>query len=420
MKPLLWLALLSLPMAAAEVRIARQGGGWTLLRDGAPYEVKGAVVIGGPESAGLLDELKRLGGNSARAGAEMLDALEQRGLTGFIGLPVGKARQGFDYTDPRQVEALEARIRGIVARYKDHPALLLWTIGNEPNIGSTREQARQSYAAIERWAKVVKAIDPKHPVITVIGDGEMRRYLRDLNELCPSLDALGLNAYHSIFFLPQEVAARGWTRPYLITEFGPRGHWQVAKTAWGMPIEDTSTEKAAHYKAAYETVVRNNPQCLGSYVFLWYGKHHEKTHTWYNMFLADGSRTGAVDMISQLWTGRRVANLSPEILALQVDGRFAPPLLKAGSRVECSAAARDLDGDPLTFEWDLRADVADNPNVGGDREQGTTPIPGAFTSASGAGTTLLVPAKPGAYRLFLYVRDGKGGAATANRPIRVE
>lgn len=123
-----------------------------------------------------------------------------------------------------------------------------------------------------------------------------------------------------------------------MTEFGPRGHWQAAKTAWGMPTEDTSTVKAAHDKAADEAVVRDNLQCLGSYVFLWHGKHHEKTHTWHN----------------------------------------------------------------------------------GDRGQGTTPISRAFTSASGADTTLLIPAKPGAFRLFLSVRDGEGGGATVNRPIRVE
>lgn len=419
MKWLACLIILSSPLVA-EVRVARQGDGWTLLRNGSPYFVKGAVVIGGPQSAPLLDELKRMGGNSARASAEMLDALAERGLTGFVGLPIGKARQGFDYGDQQQVAKLESRIRDIVSRHKDHPALLLWTIGNEPNIGSTREQARQSYQAIERIAKMVKSIDPHHPVITVVGDGEMRSYLPDLNELCPSLDAVGLNAYHSIFFLKKEVAARGWTRPYLITEFGPRGHWQVTRTNWKMPIEDTSTEKAAHYKAAYESIVQGNPQCLGSYVFLWYGRHHEKTHTWYNMFLADGSRTGAVDMISQLWAGRRPPNLSPEILALQVSGGFAPPRLKPGTSVECLVAARDADGDKLSYAWDLRPDVADDPNVGGDREQGTTPIPDSFPGDAADVAKLLVPAKPGAYRLFVYVRDGKGGAATANRPILVE
>lgn len=417
---LLMIALSVQIALAAQVRIVRTDNRWTFMRDGAAFFVRGAVVLAGPESERLLDELKRAGGNSARTSAGMLDSLARRGMTGFVNLPVGKTRHGFDYGDPKQVARIESEIRMIVAKYKDHPALLLWTIGNEPNIGATREQARRTYREIERLARVVKGIDPDHPVIAVIGDGEMRRYLRDLDELCPSLDAVGLNAYHSIFFLPSEVEARGWKRPYLITEFGPTGHWQAIKTAWGMPVEETSTEKAAHYKAAYESAIQDNPQCLGSYVFLWHGDRHEKTHTWYNMFLTDGSRTGPVDAMSQLWTGKRPANVSPDVFALQIDGRFQPPVLKAGSEVQCDAAARDADGDALQYAWELRVDVADNAAVGGDRESGVPPIAGAFARMSGSSAVLRVPSKPGHYRLFVYARDGKGGAAMANRPIQVE
>jgi hypothetical protein len=187
-----------------------------------------------------------------------------------------------------------------------------------------------------------------------------------------------------------------------------------------MPVEESSTEKAAHYRAAYRSVVEDNPRCLGSYVFLWYGKHHEKTHTWYNMFLADGSRTGAVDAISELWTGRPVANRAPEIDSLQVELRYTPQKAKAGATVECQVAARDAEKDALRVEWDLRPDVADDPNVGGDREAGTTPLEGAVVEARGMKAKVKLPEKAGAYRVFVYVRDGRGGAATANRSILVE
>ena len=41
-------------------------------------------------------------------------------------------------------------------------------------------------------------------------------------------------------------------------------------------------------------------------------------------------------------------------------------------------------------------------------------------SASGSAATFLLPEKAGPYRLFVYVRDGHGNAATANVPVLIE
>ena len=87
------------------------------------------------------------------------------------------------------------------------------------------------------------------------------------------------------------------------TEFGPRGHWQVEKTAWKLPIEDNCSQKADFYRQAYEHAVQGQLNCLGAFVFHW-DQHHEKTHTWYAMFLEDGSHTEAVDVMTFLWSGK--------------------------------------------------------------------------------------------------------------------
>lgn len=402
----------------SEVKIARHGGGWELLLNGKPYFVKGAV------GAVHLEDLVSAGGNSIRAGVESLDRAQALGLTVLAGLPFGKQRMGVDYSDAGTVERQREQIRRIVSQHKDHPALLAWAIGNELELVTTPEQRVALWKEVDHVAAMIHEIDPHHPVITPIGDA-YRHILHELNQYCPHLDAVGFNSYEDMLTLPEDVAKEGWTRPYLVTEFGPRGHWQVARTPWHLPMEDTSTEKAEFYRKAYEHAVLGQPQCLGAYVFHW-GQHHEKTHTWYGMFLEDGSRTESVDVMSFVWSGKWPANRAPRIGAGRISVRTDDPETREPAAfppeaiVHCSVDASDPEGDPLEIHWDVRKDVSGNPNTGGDREEPTPPIDGLMRSAEGHSAAFQLPAEEGPYRIYVYVRDGHGNAATANYPLLVK
>ncbi len=401
----------------SEVAIILRGEGYTLVRDGEPYFVKGAV------GRAHLERLLTAGGNSIRAGVHDLDRAHALGLTVLVGLPFGKQRWGFDYTNRREVEAQLGELRDLVTTHKDHPALLMWAIGNELEIHTTADQRVPLWDAVNEAAEMIHRWDPYHPVITPLGcDFIHQRILPELDRLCPALDAIGLNAYDDMLRLPEEIQKQGWTRPYIITEFGPRGHWQVPRTPWGMPIEDTSTEKAAFCRRAYEHAVAGRPNCLGSYVFHW-SQHHEKTHTWYGMFLPDGGPTEAVEAMQELWSGKPPANRCPRIgatgICLEPSGitRESPGVFAPGAILRCSVAAQDPDNDPLDVTWDVRQDVADNPNVGGDREEPVDPIQGCILATDACSATIRLPSEPGHYRLFVYVHDSCGNAATANVPV---
>jgi hypothetical protein len=402
------------------VKIVSKETGYQLLRNGQPYFINGVC------GSSRLDELVAAGGNSIRiyGGGGALDQAQQRGLTVLFGLGVGKPRHGFDYSNAERVAGQLEKARQDVLRWKDHPALLMWALGNESELDTSPTNRIRVWQAINAMAEMVKEVDGRHPVITVVA-GIGGNKLRELDTCCPALDAVGINTYGGMMSLPEAVAKQGWTRPWLVTEFGPRGHWEVPKTAWGLPMEDSSTEKAELYLRAYRHAVTEQPACLGSYVFLW-GQKQEKTHTWYGMFLPEGNRLGAVDAMTMAWTGRWPANRCPQIgpgkIKVRVEGAepdSTAPVFAPGARLHCAVDAADPENDPLTIRWDLRVDVADHPGRGGDREPSTPPIPDAVVSAQQREVIVKLPEKEGNYRLFVYALDPKESAATANLPLRV-
>jgi hypothetical protein len=92
----------------------------------------------------------------------------------------------------------------------------------------------------------------------------------------------------------------------------------------------------------------------------------------------------------------------------------------AGSRIRCAVEASDPEHEALAIEWDLRRDVTDDPRVGGDYEPLEPAIAGAVLESKTSHAVVRLPDQPGKYRVFVYVRDGHGGAATANVPIRIK
>lgn len=404
--------------SSSVVRIRTAAGRYWLELNGTNFFAKGAVGFD------RYDLLRACGANSVRSWASFLNAAQTNGLMVLTGLSFVSPRLGLDYADTNRVAAQLEQARATVRTYRGHPSVLMWAIGNEMEADTTAAQRVPVWKAVNEMAEMVHQEDPNHPVIAVIG-GDYTKVLHEVAAQCPALDAVGLNSYADMVKLPEDVKREGWTKAYLVTEFGPRGHWQVARTAWGLPIEDSSSEKADFHITAYNHAVVNQPQCLGSYAFFWASKQ-EKTHTWYGLFLPDGSRTEAIDALTKVWTGQWPANRCPHvgaktIQAIPKEGSApaAPGIFAAGTELLCRFDVTDPESDPLTFTWDLRPDVSDNRSTGGDPEPPSSPIPGAVTDADGPQATIRLPEKPGNYRIFAYAHDTHGSAATANVPLQV-
>ncbi len=70
---------------------------------------------------------------------------------------------------------------------------------------------------------------------------------------------------------------------------GPKNWWQVKETAWGAPLEPSSSEKAATYANAVATFGAD-AACLGGYCFKYGWKEQART----------GSQARALDYTTML------------------------------------------------------------------------------------------------------------------------
>ena len=84
-----------------------------------------------------------------------------------------------------------------------------------------------------------------------------------------------------------------------------------------------------------------------------------------------------------------------------------------GATSTATIAATDPEHDPLAVSWEVVAESTDT-HVGGDKESVPATFPEAIIAKQDFGVTFRAPQKPGAYRLFVTVRDGKGGASKDN------
>jgi hypothetical protein len=405
--------------------VASGPAAWHLRVDGVDFPIRGA---GGAEAPGLLEKLKAAGGNCVRTwglesltadvggGVRFIDRAHQLGLKVVPGIWLEHERHGFNYGDAAAVQRQRATVLAGVQRFKDHPAVLLWGLGNEMEGPDSPAGSVAAFKEVDELARIIKREDPRHPVMTVIAFNPAK--IANVKSHCPAIDILGVNSYGGAAGAGEALVAAGWTKPFVVTEFGTRGPWEVAATPWGAALEPTSTEKARTFYATHRLVTALNngkDQCLGTFAFLW-GWKQERTPTWFGMFLPTLEKLPQVDAMTMAWTGNWPANRCPDIRALEstLAGKEARP----GQTLSASIDVVDPDGDAMNFRW-LVAEESRDARVGGDKENPPATFPGLTTKSTGPHCEITVPDTPGAYRLFVTVYDNLGSAATANIPFKV-
>ncbi|MBU6324119.1 MAG: hypothetical protein KJS92_01430 [Bacteroidetes bacterium] len=407
----------------AQTTVQRTENGYMLMRNGSPYFVKG---VGGTVQ---LDLAVSIGANSIRTwgleqAQELLDQAHKHGLTVMLGFWLQHERHGFNYDDTAKVGRQYRHFCQAIMKFKDHPALLLWGIGNELDLNYSNPAC---WDAVQNLARFAHEVDPNHPTATVTA-GLDSMDVQWILKKAPNIDILGINTYGDIAAVPLNIARFGWNGPYMITEWGPNGYWESPQTSWQAAIEQSSTEKKAVYLSRYrDYIAPNSSHCLGSYAFLW-GAKQEYTETWFGLFDKNGQATEPIDALELLFRGMLPQHPAPGISALSILGfEKREAVLKAGNLYSAAVRAGigstedmlepDLDG-RIRYSWKILAESTDKKS-GGDAEQAAEEVRGFIRHAGSNSILFRAPERPGAYRLFARV-ELNGKTAYHNIPFLVQ
>jgi len=138
---------------------------------------------------------------------------------------------GFGYNQGGIFDIASGSLLDYVTKYKTHPAILFWELGNEYNYHPEWFDGNINnwYTTLEKTAQMIHALDVNHPVSTAHGEIPTQEVLNEN----PSIDVWGVNVYR--WDLPGSLIAE-WksrsTKPLYFSEAGADSYMAIEKDGY--------------------------------------------------------------------------------------------------------------------------------------------------------------------------------------------
>lgn len=395
---------------ARKVHVLKTPKGYQMFRNGKPFFIKGA------SGNSRMVELKAAGANTIRIYdtlglEEKLTLADSIDLAVVVDIPL--QIKNLNEIDLETIDWIDK----FVKKYKGHPSLLFWMLGNEvyyPKIFSN--DIVKSFNAIVNH---IHTLDPDHPVSTAVSTGAIKEILAiDLKS--SGIDFISINIFGRINSFDQiKRLLFIWQGPYIFSEWGNNGPWEGDTTKWQAPLEQTSTEKAIQIRDRYQKYIEtiDDDRFLGSFAFYW-GHKQETTHTWFSLFTEKGQKTQAVFELKNAWAETPRSFRGPKIEKILLNQKIGwesivctPGEFLTGNVV--------LGGLPknVHFEWEVVPE-----NWFSFSEDYTRKLPNEKVIIEKETITdfkFEAPKTEGSYRLYYTVEADSGYIATANIPFYV-
>lgn len=100
------------------------------------------------------------------------------------------------FHDEMALNAARLLLKTVVTELKDHPAIWMWNLGNEPDLFAWPNSSDEGAAWVKEMAGLIKSIDPKHPVtIGLHGDGLHRDNGLRIDKVYANTDVAVMHSY---------------------------------------------------------------------------------------------------------------------------------------------------------------------------------------------------------------------------------
>jgi cellulose synthase (UDP-forming) len=319
------------------------------------------------------------------------------------------------YKDSAKIKEYISRVEETVIAYKDHPAVLAWSLGNEA-WGLLKHsyskpyliKVRQSYVnLVEYLAQRIHEIDPGRAVFTCMEHREFQieGEIAAFHDGAPSIDAIGVNSYYKEQISQLDAIATEFDpdRPYLVSEFGPRGYWldHFNRKMNNSLVEDNEAEKAEWYKIQWKNYVEaNKGKNLGGVAYCWHDRM-EGSQTWFGLTDYKGRPKPSYFALKAQWT--KVPEVKLPLFTIQ-----APRSVVPGKEYIFEAVSSGYTKHALTYEWHLL------------KSEMMKEVDNVAYESNDTRAKVKIPEERSKYRLYLYVSDKKGNVTTASIPLEVK
>ncbi|GAB1308077.1 hypothetical protein KH5_07600 [Urechidicola sp. KH5] len=236
---------------------------------GAPYLIKGICYHPVPKGSNqrsfenIDQDLKLMleaGINTIRVYApidniEVLDKINTAGLKVIV---------GFGYNQNGVYDILSGSFIEYVKKYKNHPAILMWELGNEYNYHPEwfSDDIKNWYNVLNKAAALIHKVDSQHKVTTA--HGELPDTLA--MGMCNEIDVWGLNIYR--WDNPDDLFQQ-WKRisskPMYLSEAGGDSYMTISKKGYEKGVNERAQADAN--ANILDRIFENREVCSGVTMF---------------------------------------------------------------------------------------------------------------------------------------------------------